>query len=345
MAEAAVSTIIPTYNRADFIGRAIESVLAACNDGDEIIVVDDGSTDNTLQAIEQFRDRITVVQIPRSGAGAARNAGIRQARNDLIAFLDSDDEWNPDKLRIQKALMRKEPDIVFSFSDFAATDESGTEYHGNVAGWSGDNREWSEILDERRELHVPNLSTSHSEPIEYYTGSMYLPEMTASYVAAITLMVRRSAAGDAFEFAEDLPLYEDWYCAGRLSGKGTAAFLNIETAWQRASAKDRLTHAGSLQMSEARIAVLERVWGRDQSFLKIHGEQYRSTLAVVRQELVKDLILDKQYERARKELSLIESSPLSLRALLSLPDWSIGPVMRLKSIGRRAGRSPAAAVQ
>lgn len=96
-----VSVIIPTYNRAGVIGRALRSVLAQSYRDVELIVVDDGSTDGTSSVLEQFRSHVTVLCQPNRGVASARNLGLVHARGELIAFLDSDDEWLPDKLARQ----------------------------------------------------------------------------------------------------------------------------------------------------------------------------------------------------------------------------------------------------
>ncbi len=93
-----VSVIIPTYNRGYVIESAIESVLAQTHRDFEIIVVDDGSTDDTKQRLSRYAGKIRCLEGPHRGAAAARNAGIRQARGEFVAFLDSDDIWLPEKL-------------------------------------------------------------------------------------------------------------------------------------------------------------------------------------------------------------------------------------------------------
>lgn len=91
--------VVPSYNRAGLIGRTITSVLAQTLDRFELIIVDDGSTDNTLAVLESFSDpRIAVFQQPNRGAPVARNAGVAMARSPLVAFQDSDDEWKPSLL-------------------------------------------------------------------------------------------------------------------------------------------------------------------------------------------------------------------------------------------------------
>jgi glycosyltransferase involved in cell wall biosynthesis len=97
-----VSALIPTYNRREHVFRAIDSVLAQTSPVDEIIVVDDGSTDGSAEAVRSFYgSRVTLIQQKNSGVSAARNRGIREARGEWIAFLDSDDVWFPTKLERQ----------------------------------------------------------------------------------------------------------------------------------------------------------------------------------------------------------------------------------------------------
>ena len=104
-----VSVVIPTYNRAAFLGRAITSVLTQTFPDLECLVVDDGSTDRTVALVEGFQDpRLRLLRLPvNRGVGHARNVGIQAARGELIAFLDSDDEWLPQKLERQVTRMRE----------------------------------------------------------------------------------------------------------------------------------------------------------------------------------------------------------------------------------------------
>lgn len=107
-----VSVILPTYNRAPTIARAIASVLNQTEPPEELIVIDDGSTDDTKSVVEQFGDgRIRYLRLPvPGGAGAARNAGIAQSSCRFLGFQDSDDEWLPTKLAKQIALLQSDKD-------------------------------------------------------------------------------------------------------------------------------------------------------------------------------------------------------------------------------------------
>ena len=111
-----VSVLLPVYNREGSVGRAIRSVLAQTYPHYEIIVIDDGSTDGSLKVVEGFGAQVTVVAQAHAGVYAARNAGLRRARGELVAFIDSDDAWLPDKLALQVPLMSR-PEIGLVFGD------------------------------------------------------------------------------------------------------------------------------------------------------------------------------------------------------------------------------------
>lgn len=96
-----ISVIIPAYNSSRWLPEAIDSALAQTMKPDEIIIVDDGSTDDTQAVIRRYGDRVRSICQPNGGISKARNAGIRMAGGSLIAFLDADDVWSPDILRRQ----------------------------------------------------------------------------------------------------------------------------------------------------------------------------------------------------------------------------------------------------
>jgi glycosyltransferase involved in cell wall biosynthesis len=109
------SVIIPVYNREELLKRAVISVLNQSFKDFEIIVVDDGSSDNSAKVAKEFN--IKVVSQPNRGVAAARNAGIKEAKGEIIAFLDSDDEWKKDKLKIQNEFFLKNLDYKIHQTD------------------------------------------------------------------------------------------------------------------------------------------------------------------------------------------------------------------------------------
>jgi len=111
-----ISAIITTFNCEAYLGQAIESVLNQTLLPDEIIIVDDGSSDASAELVRRYGQRILYLWQANRGPGAARNLGVRVSRGDLLAFLDSDDLWLPRKLELQKAVLDKnsEIDLVFA---------------------------------------------------------------------------------------------------------------------------------------------------------------------------------------------------------------------------------------
>lgn len=113
-----ISAVIPAYNCEKYIARAIESVLNQTRPVQEIVVVDDGSTDNTAEVARSFGDRVRLIQQPNAGVSAARNTAIRAAAGDWIAFLDADDEWLPEKISLQTENLKNNPDLAWTISNY-----------------------------------------------------------------------------------------------------------------------------------------------------------------------------------------------------------------------------------
>jgi glycosyltransferase involved in cell wall biosynthesis len=123
-----VSVIIPVYNGAATIGRALQSVFDQTFADFEIVVVDDGSTDRTRAIVEQFGDRVGLVEQANCGPSAARNNGARHSSGEFLAFLDADDEWLPRKLEQGVAAMLADPDAALVYSDMIVVNEAGEEF-------------------------------------------------------------------------------------------------------------------------------------------------------------------------------------------------------------------------
>jgi glycosyltransferase involved in cell wall biosynthesis len=120
-----VSVVIPTYNYARYLSAAVDSALSQSLPPAELIVVDDGSTDETERVLEGYRDRIQVLRQKNRGVSAARNAGAAVATGDLLAFLDADDLWLPGKLELQIRRLEAGSGLGLVHSGFETIDESG----------------------------------------------------------------------------------------------------------------------------------------------------------------------------------------------------------------------------
>jgi len=195
-----LSVVIPTWNRAQLVGDAIRSVLAQRESLVEAIVVDDASTDSTIELLEtEFGDRIRLLRLEhRRGPGGARNAGARLARGEFVAFLDSDDVWLPGKFDAELEVFARFPEAEVVVSDSQNFFEGAAD---------GESRFAQNGLLEATGREVRLASECHW----LWTNSM-------NTVHTCSITVRREALARLGEklFAEDLVCCEDWEFQMRL---------------------------------------------------------------------------------------------------------------------------------
>lgn len=193
-----VSIVIPTYNRAYCINRAIESVLAQTYRDFEIIVVDDGSTDNTYEVIQGFKDeRIKYIKHSHNKSeSAARNTGIKNSLCEYIAFQDSDDEWLPEKLERQMMMAEE------------AGDEVGVIYS-----------QYRRVLEDGRDFIIPH------DGIPMVDGDIQKMLLESCIVGMPTTIVRRNCFERVGLFDESIHCCTDWDMWLRISGDYKFAYL------------------------------------------------------------------------------------------------------------------------
>lgn len=130
MSAPKVSVIIPAYNQAEYVAEAIQSVLDQSFTDFEIVAVNDGSTDQTLEILSTFKDqRIKYFSQPNRGLPAARNSGIRAASGEILAFLDADDKFHPGKLRLHLAFLEQHPEVGLTYNSRFEIDSDGKTLH------------------------------------------------------------------------------------------------------------------------------------------------------------------------------------------------------------------------
>ncbi len=210
MTDELVSVIIPTYNRERCITQSIESVLRQTYDNLEVIVVDDGSTDNTKTTVLSINDsRIRYVYQDNEGACAARNHGVRVAKGRIVAFHDSDDTWHPEKIQKQLECLRTN-DVDFVFCRLESTTQP-LNSNGSV---------------KKKIFPRPNLSQS----------DLTLRELVrCNYISTQTIMGYKSVFLDeCFDVA--MPRLQDWDLAIRLIQHYRMGFVDDVLAYQSISA-------------------------------------------------------------------------------------------------------------
>ena len=220
-----VSVIIPTYNRAAMVGKAIESVLTQDFTDFELIVVDDGSTDDTFRVLDQYGDRMAVLRQSNKGVSAARNRGIASARGELIAFIDSDDLWLPAKLTRQVAFFEDHPDALIN-----QTEEI-----------------W--IRNGRR----VNPKKRHRK----LSGDIFIPSLELCLVSPSAVMMRKSLLDEVGHFDEALPACEDYDLWLRISYRYPVYLIDTPLIIKQGGHEDQLSRATGLD--RYRVASLKKL--------------------------------------------------------------------------------------
>jgi len=246
-----VTVIIPTYNYGRFIEEAIESVLSQTVTDLQILVVDDGSTDDTPDVLARIRDpRLEIVRTSNQGVSAARNQGLSRAKGDFIAFLDADDRWTPRKLERQLQVMGAEPDMAAVFTNFVRFDERG-------------------VYPEDQFTFFPELATVRTRSTLDGWGQRILGDAFCTLVAfgeipswVQTILFRRRAVKDLlFPVSGRAPngmrydLCEDMHFCLRAFRQGAVGFLKQPLVEVRRHGENATSQA--TDMPHAKLAALQ----------------------------------------------------------------------------------------
>lgn len=217
-----VSVIIPTYNRADFIEDAVESVLCQTYKDFEIIIVDDGSTDNTKDMLQKFHNKIRYIYKSNGGVASARNAGIKHAQGIYIAFLDSDDLWLPERLQFGVQALESDKDIGLIFSDCS------------------------------RVFHKEMSAKSYFDDYKPYAGFVFKQLYMQNFIPTPTVILRKKCFQQVELFNEELSSCEDYDMWLRISTCFRIDYIKMPLAIYR-------TQSGSLSRKNFLDPILRKV--------------------------------------------------------------------------------------
>lgn len=218
-----VSVIIPTYNRGWILQEAIDSVLEQNFDDYELIVVDDGSVDNTPTILKSYGKKITVLRQPNQGVSVARNHGIEAASGGLIAFLDSDDLWLPRKLSTQVKFFADRPQAVI-----AQTEER-----------------WF-----RNGVRINPKKRHHK-----FSGMIFKRSLALCLVSPSAVMIKKSLFSTVGVFDESLPACEDYDLWLRISCRYPVHLIETPLIIKRGGHDDQLSKAAGLDKYRIRSLV------------------------------------------------------------------------------------------
>lgn len=192
-----VSVIMPAYNTARYIREAIDSVLGQDYPAKELIVIDDGSTDGTLDLVRSYGDCVTLLTQQNQGSAVARNAGLAAARGDYIAFLDSDDVWLPGKLSLQVRYLQDHPDIGMIYARWHVWKPGADGCFAPAASVA------AALAADASPAAVPGI-------VDERSGWLYNRLLFTSLLHTITVMARRELVAEVGEFNADLKRGQDY---------------------------------------------------------------------------------------------------------------------------------------
>ena len=218
-----VSVIIPTYNRGWIVKEAIDSVLEQDFSDYELIVVDDGSDDDTPAILKTYGKKIAVLRQPNKGVSAARNRGIEAAAGSLIAFLDSDDVWLPRKLSAQVKFFKQNPEAVIN----------QTQEH------------WI-----RNGIRVNPKKRHHK-----FSGMIFERSLALCLVSPSAVMLKKNLFGIVGVFDEELPACEDYDLWLRISCRYPVHLIDTVFVIKRGGHDDQLSKAPGLDKYRIRSLV------------------------------------------------------------------------------------------
>ena len=249
-----VSIVIPAYNQARFVAQAVESALRQTHQPIEVVVVDDGSTDDTPEVLRAFADRsdVRIVRQPNAGLPAARNRGLDEAHGEFICFLDSDDRLGPRYVERLIAPLLADASLAFAYCDVQMVDDTGT----------------------------PSSDFSVGAARRVVSGDIFDSLLVGGYFPPHAVLVRRSQLEQHGAFDLDLGGHADYELWLRLAAAGgRAAYVNDRLVDYRVY--DGTMSRDREHMRETRIAALERV-------VRAHPQRVARGLSAV-QELTVDL--------------------------------------------------------
>lgn len=262
VSDALVSVVIPTYNAAQYLPAALDSVLDQSYRNVEVVVVDDGSTDTTFSVLEPYRDRIVYHWQPNAGLADARNVGMELARGDLIAWADADDICLRDRLLVQAGYMALHPEVLAVGANFSAFDDLSGEFdHVHAAryylqvtrfGLAG-------LFPERETIGDTGLFRDlESLPARttVYRGDVWRRLVLGNFIHPPTLMLRRQVVEHTGKLRQGIRTAEDWEYITRVARQGPVAFIDAPLIRYRCHSRQMSSASGS-QVALSSICVLE----------------------------------------------------------------------------------------
>jgi glycosyltransferase involved in cell wall biosynthesis len=306
-----ISVIIPVYNRAAIIKECLVSVFAQTYEDYEVIVIDDGSTDNLNDVLQPYMSRIRFFRVGNCGAACARNLGLREARGEFIAWLDSDDRWFPFKLEVEKKILDKLPrNVAFVHSDFSCFTDK------NVRVAYSYMREYFFTLDTYKltnDMLYPARGTLREMGIvvdsvppgtRVYRGDVSGKVILGPMFLTSSILIRRECLTAIGFFDESLRTGEDYALLSRVARKYEVAYLDFPTLDYRRFHSDQLSSQKmELETNKILLKVATELGLNDKEYYRKNTEFVEMRLSHCHYALGLIYYKKKQYDQALKEFA------------------------------------------
>lgn len=338
-----VSVVVPTFNRAYCVGRAIDSVREQTHQNWELILVDDGSTDDTAAFIASrygSDPRIRYIYQCNAGVSAARNTGINAARGNYVAFLDSDDVWKPWKLQLQLECFHAFPEVGMVWTEFEAVGATGQlvtpRYLRTMYGAYRFFPTPESLFSTSRELSSLVSSDLSLEPTaRVYVGNIYTSMLRGNLVHTSTVMLSRERLDKVQGFDVDLALSgEDYDFHFRTCKWGDVCFADIPSTIYQLEYEDRLTKY-KRRMAENFLRTVQKAIERERDTSQFPARMVREVLTEAHGWIADELFRAEDYRGAGQHAyrslryNLWQPRQLLLFGIAAIPRSVCDPLMDL----------------
>ena len=279
-----LSVVIPTYNSGRYLVETLDSLLSQSLPEVEIIVVDDGSDDDTVQLIQPFRERIIYHYQTNGGLAHARNTGMGISSGEFIAWIDADDLCSPDRLAMQVDYLARNSSVQLIASDFVGFDCNGLLEQNNIYSYYQmlKNVRLDEIFNKRltiRSTEIPYLSDSGNDVYNVYSGHVWQHLVFGNFLHPPTVMIRADAARRAGPLREDIPTCEDWEFFIRVAKLGMIAFVDSPLIKYRYHPEQMSSATSSLKKALSCLRVLKLLMADNPQFVESNTKRFADTQA------------------------------------------------------------------
>lgn len=307
-----ITVVMPTYNRPHIAERAFYSVIKNISQADEFLIINDGSSVDygDIKKLCSNYENVRYYKIENVGVSGARNFGIDNAKNNLVAFIDDDDEWLEGHLIRHKKVFEKYSDLAAVFSNFINGPRHDSLRPNGIDSWS------------QHTTNIRNIikSKDQASGFKVYIGDMYQSQLKADYICPSSLTVNKEVIGSV-RYRVGLKRNETWLFSSTCCQKGEVAFVDESDVIQHPGAELRGTSISFMETVFSRIYVICELWGRDADYLRSNKDEYLDVLFNEFYLVFRHVIARREFDVFKhtvKTIGLVQSLKFCVRSVVDI---------------------------